>query len=237
MTAKILLSAVAILIGGITADAQRGLYMPGDGDAVAQTVLSSLGPDHTSYSVKYAKVAEGTPWYRDEWSDGTLILAAGKEVDHIPLRIDLFGKEVYYKSADSQELVLTTPLRGLILAGPGGRAVFVPGTPWRSVDKALDGAWLQLLVNDTVSLLHEIRKSMVDRTPFGGSTVSIISDFDIYYVQMNGEFLRVKSWPDLPAMFGDKKEVLNKFIKDHHLKGHNPDDYAQVVSYYNTQVK
>lgn len=237
MTAKKTLVAVAVLlIGRINAGAQTGLFMPGDGDVVIQTVMASLGGDHWDYAAKYAKVSEGTPWFRDEWSYGTLLLENGKAVVHVELRLDLFGKELHFKDADSQELVLTTPVRAVLFADPGGRTIFIPGTRWRDIDKALDGAWLQVLVNDTVSLLHEIRKSMIDRTPFGGSTVSIISDFNIYYVLMNGRLVPVRSWSDLPPLFGDKKQALTTFARDHHLKGRTPDEYAQVVAYYNTLI-
>jgi hypothetical protein len=237
MTAKILLTTAVLLVGRISADAQKGLYMPGDGDVVAQQVLTSLGGDHWSYMAKYAKVTEGTPWFSEEWSYGSLLLESGKRVDNVELRLDLFAREIHYKDADSQEMVLTTPIRALMLAGPGGRTIFIPATRWRDIDKALDGAWLQVLVNDTVSLLHEVRKSMIERTPFGGPAVSIISDLDLYYVQMNGQLIPVRGWSYLPAMFGDKREALARFIRDHHLKGRTPDEYAQTIAYYNTLIK
>lgn len=240
MTAiKTITAVVVLLAAGVSADAQKAfnLFTFGDGDVLSQQVFASLGGDRFTSVPKYAKVTEGTPWFRDEWSYGSLLLESGKVANHIELRLDLFGKEIHYKDADSQELVLTTPIRAVMLADPGGRMIFIPGTPWRDVDKALDGAWLQVLVNDTVSLLYEVRKSMVDRTPFGGSTVSIMSDFHIYYLQMNKRFLRVRSWSDLPAMLGDRKEAVTKFIRDNHLKGHTPDEYAQVVAYYNTLIK
>ena len=240
MTAtKIILITGIFLTGGISADAQNAFssFGIGDGEVVSQLVLTGLGPDHFSVTPKYAKVTEGSPWFREEWSEGSLLLENGRVAEHIQLRLDLFGKEIHYKNTDSQDMVLTTPVRAVMLADPAGRVIFIPGTRWRDFDKALDGAWLQVLVNDTVSLLHEIRKSMIDRTPFGGSTVSIISDFDIYYVQMKGQLQRVHSWSEVPAMFGDKKEALAKFIRDNRLKGHTPGDYAQVVAYYNTLIK
>lgn len=240
MTAIQSIVTVAILlVGGASADAQgfHLIFGVGDGNVAALEVLSGLGPDHFSVEPKYAKVTEGTPYFRNDWSDGSLLLENGKVVEHIELRLDLFGKVIQYKNTDSQELVLTTPVRAVMFADPGGRILFIPGTPWRDVDKALDGAWLQVLVNDTVSLLHEVRKSMIDRTPFGGSTVSIISDFHIYYVLINGRLDPVKSWSDLPSLFGDKKQAISAYTRDHHLKGHTPGEYAQVVAYYNTLIK
>jgi hypothetical protein len=237
-TMKIILVTAVLLTGGISADAQNAFshFGMGDGDVVTQQVLTGLGPDHFSVTPKYARVTEGSPYFRDEWSEGSLLLENGKVAEHIQLRLDLFGKEIHYKNADSQEMILTTPTRAVMLMGAEGRIFFVPGTPWREIDKALDGAWLQVLVNDTVSLLHEIRKSMIDRTPFGGSTVSVISDFHIYYVQMNKKLIPIRSWSDLPGLFGDKKEEVTTFIHDHHLKGRAPEEYAQVVAYYNTLI-
>jgi len=239
MTAKLLLTAAVLLIGGFSTGAQDlGLYTFRDGDVIAQDVVNSLINGQASKPNEYAKVVEGTPFFRDEWSDGALLLPGGKVIEHLRLKLDLLQKEIHYINADSQEMILTTPVRAVKLAGSTGPLIFISGTPWRSVERALDGAWVQVLVNDTVSLLHEIRKKQIEQRTFGGTAAErTISDVDVYYARMNGQLLPVRSWSDLPAMFGDKKESLTKFTRDHHLKGRTPDEYAQVVAYYNTLIK
>jgi hypothetical protein len=233
---KFTLSVVGLLLAFVSGGAQRVVDIThADADVIGQERINGLVGGQVLSPVKFVKVTEGTPFFSDEWLDGTLVLSGGKVLDHIELRIDLLQHEVHYKGANGQEMIATTPIRAVTLAGATGPLTFVPGTPWRETDKALDGAWLQVLVNDKVSLLREIRKKMAENTPYGSSTIErTIAEADFYYLQMNGHFLRIESWSHLPELFGDKQQALVDYIRVNHLKGRKPEEYAQVVSYYNT---
>lgn len=235
---KIILTIAVILIGGVPVRAQRVVYIThSDADVVGQQMINGLVGGQVITPVTYVKVTEGTPYFSDEWLYGTLLLVGGKVIKPLEIRLDLLQKEIHYKNAEGQEMIATTPVRAVTLAVPAGILTFVPGTPWRDIDKSLDGAWLQVLVNDKVSLLHEIRKKMAESTPYGGSTVErTITDVHFYYLQMNGKFLRIRNWSDLPVLFGDKLQAITAFIRDNHLKGRTPDEYAQVVAYYDTLI-
>jgi hypothetical protein len=233
---KIVLTLAVVLTAGIPAGAQRVVDIThNDADVVGQQMINGMVGGQVISPVTYVKVTEGTPYFSDEWLDGTVLLEGGKAIDHLKLRLDLVHKEIHYKDADGREMIATTPVRAVTLPGPAGNLVFIPGTPWRETDKALDGAWLQVLVNDRVSLLYEVRKKMTENTPYGGSTVErTITDVSFYYLQINGKFLRIRGWSDVPALLGDKVQAVTAFIRDNRLKGHTPDEYAKVVAYYNT---
>jgi|SRR6185437_6390249 len=235
---KIILTIAVVLIGSVFARAQKVVDIThSDADVVRQQMINGLVGGQVITPVTYVKLTEGSPWFSDEWADGALLMTGGKVIEHLRLKLDLLQKEIHYKNADGQEMIATTPIRAVTLSSPAGTITFVPGTPWRGIDKALDGAWLQVLVNDKVSLLHEIRKKMADNTPYGGSTVErTITDVHFFYLQINGKFLRIRSWSDLPALLGDKPQAVAAFIRDNHLKGRTPDEYAQVVTYYNTLI-
>lgn len=132
-------------------------------------------------------------------------------------------------------LMTTTPIRAVTLNSNEGICTFVPGAPWKDVDNALDGAWLELLVNDNVSLLRQIRKKLNEEIPYGGSTAEqTITDFDFYYVQLKGRFVRLKGWSDLAGLFTDKRQQIDEYIRMNHLKGRSFKEYTQVVTYYNS---
>ena len=102
-------------------------------------------------------------------------------------------------------------------------------------DKAQDRVWLEVLVNDTVSLCRQIRKT-IRETKLYGSTITEreIVSADIYFVRMNDTFFRLRNWSGLVELFTDKKVAINQYIRDHHLKGRSADDYTQLVQYYNS---
>ena len=123
-----------------------------------------------------------------------------------------------------------------VIIWPGLDArTFIPGKPWTATDKSLEKAWLQVLVNDSVSLLLDIRKKLVESTPYASATAEeTINDEETYWLQKGGNLVRVKHWSDLPALLGDKKGQVAKFIKENDLTGDAPIEYADVVAYYNT---
>ena len=233
---KIFLAIAFFAIGGVPAPAQRVVDIThSDADVVAQQRINGLIGGQVIPPVTYVKVTEGTPYFSDDWLYGTLLLSGGHVIDRLEIRLDLVQKEIHYKNADGQEMIATTPIRAVTLAAPAGTLTFIPGTPWRGIDNSLDGAWLQVLVNDKVSLLYETRKKVVDNTPYGGSTTErTITDVPFLYIQKDGNFLRIRNWSDLPALLTDKQQAIAAFILDNHLKGRTPDEYRQVVTYYNT---
>ena len=235
---KTILTIAVLLTGVFSAGAQRVVDIThSDADVVGQQMINGIVGGQVITPITYMKVTEGTPFFREDWYDGTLLLSGGKVIDHLEIRLDLLKKEIHYKNSDGQEMIATTPVRAVTLYGPAGLLTFIPGTPWRDIDKELDGAWLQVLVNDKVSLLYETRKKLAESTPYGGSTVErTITDVHFYYLQLNGKFLRIRSWSDLPGLLGDKPQAVATFIKDNHLKGRTPDEYAQVVAFYNTLI-
>lgn len=183
---------------------------------------------------KYVKIVEGSPYYWDEWSTGTLVLGNGAAYQHIDLKLDLLNHEVHYKDADQREMILTTPVREIILRPGLDARIFIPGKPWAGVDKKLADAWLQVLVNDTVSLLLDIRKTLVESTPYASSTAEqSIRDKEVYFLLKGGTLLRVEKWAHLLDLLGDKRKQLAQYIKENDLTGEAPLEYAQVVAWYN----
>jgi hypothetical protein len=183
---------------------------------------------------KYVKVKEGTPFYLTDWSPGSLVMENGTTFQNLQLKLDLLNHEIHYKDADSREMIVTSPIRRLIIRPGLDARMFIPGKPWAAVDKTLADAWLQVLVNDSVSLLLQIRKKVTESTPYASSTAEqTIEDKEIYFLQKDGQLLHVSRWSDLFNLLGDKKTDLTRYAKENHLTGDAPVEYAQLVAYYN----
>lgn len=204
-----------------------------DADVIGQERVNGLMGGQTIPLYQYVKLTEGTPFYKEDWSKGVIVLKDGHAYRDLELKLDLLHHEVHYKAPDGSEMIATAPIQMVSL----DEAMFIPGTPWKEMDKMLDSAWLRVLVNNKVSLLLEMRKKVRESTPYGSATTEeAIIDEDIYYLQMKGQLIRIRSWAELPGMFGDMKPTLIQYIKEHRLRGRSPGEYAQLIGFCNTLV-
>jgi hypothetical protein len=205
-----------------------------DADVVGQERMAGLAGGQVFPQYKYIKIKEGSPYYLEDWSHGSLVMANGTAFHDLDLKLDLLNHEVHYKDAGGNEMVLTTPVREIIFFPGLDARIFIPGKPWSDVDKALEKAWLRVLVNDKTSLLLDIRKKLVESTSYASATAEeVINDEEVYFLQKDDHLFRVKHWSDLSTLLGDKQDQVAQFIKANHLTGDAPLEYAEVVAYYN----
>ena len=186
--------------------------------------------------VKFVRVTAGTPFFKEEWMKGTLVLDGGKAYADLWLRLNLMDNEINYKDAKGQEMVATSPVKYITLVDPaiGAKYDFVQGAQFGIGDKVLSKTFFQVLVNDKVSLVRQVVKRIHETPSYGTATAEQdIVNLDFYYVRMNGNFIRFK-WDDWQEIFKDKKDQLSQFIKTNHLKGKTEDDFTKLVKYYNT---
>jgi hypothetical protein len=187
--------------------------------------------------IKFVKFTAGTPFFNDEWMKARLFDDNGASYASHSVRLNLLDNDVSFLDADGTEMVTTIPVKKIQLADTttGTQYLFVLGDQIPEADKALAGVWLQVLVNDTVSLCRQIRKTIRETKPYGSTTTDEeIVSVDIYFVLMNANFVRLRNWSGLIQLFADKKDAVNQYIRDHHLKGKSADDYTQLVQYYNS---
>lgn len=226
-----------ILFSGTIATAQRVIDIThSDADVIGNERMRGLAGGSIFPADQYIKVKEGTPYYSDDWAMGTLVLDGGTTYQNLELKLDLLRHEVHYKDAADREMILTAPLREIVLH-PGGldARYFILGKACADVDKKLADSWLQVLVNDKVSLMLDRRKKLVESTAYASSTVEqSIEDKEVYFLQKGGTCFRVAKWSELVGLLGDRSTQVARYIKENDLTGEAPIEYAQLVTYYNT---
>jgi hypothetical protein len=187
--------------------------------------------------IKFVKITAGTPFFDDQWMKARLFDGNGDSYASHSVRLNLLDNDVSFLDADGTEMVTTIPVKKIQLTDTttGTQYLFVLGDQIPEADKAQAGVWLQVLVNDTVSLCRQIKKTIRETKPYGSSTTEReIVSVDIYFVHMNAGFIRVKNWSALIQLFTNKKDAIDQYIRNHHLKGKSADDYTQLVQYYNS---
>lgn len=207
-----------------------------DPNVVGQEQILGMVGGQIFNTYKYVKIKEGTPYFIDDWSKGAVMPEGGRLIGGLEVKLNLLDNEVHYKGPKGEELIASVPISEVVLgdSSTGNRHVFVNGSKLAGTDKNLAHAWLEVLVNDQVSLLRQIRKKILEGASYATSTVeqSVITT-DLYYLQMDGKLVKINSWSDLPGMFPGKKEQIVQYIKSNNLRGKAAADYTQVVGYYN----
>ena len=214
-------------------DLPRGDYSTTD----SREIFSSVD-GKTYYPTEYAKLAPGsTPFFRDQWMKADLIDEGGKVYASNAVRLDLLGNNVNFRDpASGQEMIASAPIKWVRLTDTvkGIHYMFVLGDQLPSTKKTQAGVWFQVLINDRVSLCHEMRKSVHEIVVFGDGPQTTISTDDFYFLSAKGLWMPITGWKDLQRWLDDKKDAIDQYIHAHHLKGKAPEDYTELVQYYNT---
>src|ERR1700722_12539071 len=233
-----LLIAPALLLSCLSGRSQQVVDV-GTGDFQAANNLGVVNNvmGQIYQPIKYVKVTAGSPFFKDQYMKARLIDANGDSYASNSVRLNLLDNQINFLDAEGTERVTTTPIKAVLLTDSASSAqyMFVLGEDLPKAEKSLAKTWFQVLVNDTVSLCRQIKKSIHESIAYGTSTTEEdIVTADLYFVQINGVFSRVKSWADLIQLFSDKKDPIDQYVHAHHLKGKSVEDYTQLVQFYNS---
>lgn len=227
-----------IIIGCLTANAQQVVDV--NSDEFAATNHRSVEAAITGLILqpyKYVQITDGTPYFNKEYLKARLFDAAGTSYASNAVRLNLLDNEVDFKDDKGTEMMTTTPVRRIQFTDTttGKQYLFVTGDQIPEADKEDAKTWLEVLVNDKVSLCKKIKKSIHETIPYGTATTEQnIVTLESYFVRMNNSFTRVKTWQDLLQLFADKKAAVDAYVHTNRLKGKTDADYIQLVKYYNT---
>jgi hypothetical protein len=186
---------------------------------------------------KYVKVTAGSPFFKDQYMKARLIDANGDSYASNAVRLNLLENQINFLDAEGTERVTTTPMKAVLFTDSvsGNPFMFVLGEDLPKAERSLAKTWFQVLVNDSVSLCRQIKKSLHESIAYGTSTTEEdIVTADIFFVQIRGVFTRVKTWADFIQLFSDKKDPIDQYVHTHHLKGKSVEDYTQLVQFYNS---
>jgi hypothetical protein len=186
---------------------------------------------------KYTRIVDGTPFFSDSWMNGKILLQNGSISRNLPLRLNLLENKVNYLNPKGQEMVITEPMRYLILTDSAGvEYSFLHGDQLTN-DQDLQDVWFQVLVNSRISLCKQTKKAVRETKGYGSATAEqSIQTSDLFYVRNKNDFIHIKKWDDLLAALDDKRELVRQYSRQHHLNGRSQSDYIQLLAYYNSSL-
>ena len=146
---------------------------------------------------KYSKVTEGSAFFSDEWLKGKFYSSDGKVYDNLALKIDLVENEIYFLNDQSQELILKTPVKQIILSNivTGQSFTFIKTDQLCQTNPR---TWFQVLDTGKALLLKSQPKQVTEYKPYGSATTEEKITTSInYYLLYKQECLTIKSAQEL----------------------------------------
>ena len=202
---------------------------------VTSSQFYAVGGEPVS-STKYVRVVRGTPYFRDFFIKGKVIMMAGNVYDSILLRLDLRDNTLQYIDPGGKEMIVTSPaVRSVIFydSASGKIYEFDHSAFWQATNK-IEKGWYQLIADGQAALYKRLIKVINENQPYGSATMEqTIIDITEYYIFVNSVFTHIKKFKAITELLNDKKDMLNKYISINRLTGRSDSDYIALIDYYN----
>jgi hypothetical protein len=192
-----------------TADAQRTIDV--NSDINITNVFHSIGGEPV-VTAKFSRLVEGTSFFKDDWITGDLILPGGQLVRGLPLKLDLYHREVHYKDDKDNQYLATSPIREVVLVKSLDTFRFVHSAYLPSAPKVKEG-WYQQMFAGAATLYKYYKKDLSENKPFDSPIMEQrIRTTPVYYVAYNNSFTEVKKPKDVAAVLSSKKSELESWL-------------------------
>ncbi len=219
-----------ILAAGIAgAGYAQGGFVQSAGASIGYNVFDKDGKTF----VNPAPDVTGSPFYKDDWRLGQLILNDNRKYDSVRVRLNLSSQEVHILDRNNTEIALARGYIKEVLWPHYSETRFQNGFP--PVDNQEATSFYAVLSEGKRWLLQSIRKVITERKDdLSGEVSREYTTYEDDYIYDGKTMLRVKKDKAfLLAALNDKKELVTSFIDSHKLKIKSAGEVKQVVDYYN----
>jgi len=187
---------------------------------------------------KFIKLVEGTPYFRKDWMNASIIMPFGREYKDIEVKLNLFDQQLHYKGEKDMELVATTPIKEVIISDPSNdskyhfvHSSFIPVT-----NASPKKGWFQRLDSGAASLYKTFTKEISENKPYGSATVEQkMSTTETYLVYYNNTLMEIKKIKEAPGVLANKKKELEEFLDKKDNKKTSLDERMKaLIKFYNS---
>jgi hypothetical protein len=165
---------------------------------------------------------------------------SGKVYSGIKAKVNLVEKELLYMADDGMELVARTPIKKIkFYSHLENGKVFGETTlqGWGVAVNTPESKIYQVLVDSSAKLLKEVSVTYTDSKKYGEATITrAFSRREVLYgliPQYNPDLIKVeKTKTALSSQFGERSEMIRKYIDEKKLNCKNERDLIEIFSYY-----
>jgi hypothetical protein len=218
------------LFSGFVASAQRTIDVDKDNVNVSN-LIASVGGEPVVMA-KFTRLVSGTPFFKDEFLNGHIVLPAGQEIKGVKVKLDLYNNEVHYLNEKEEELVATLPVKEVLLEKNGSIYRFISAT---GISPSAKKGWYQVLLqNNNIALYKLYGKQLSSNKPYGSATEEqTMNTTEHFFVHENNALLELKRLKDAPLVLASKKSQIESWLKNEDDKNATAERrMIALVSYY-----
>ncbi|WP_319503005.1 hypothetical protein [uncultured Draconibacterium sp.] len=178
---------------------------------------------------------EGSPYYIDEFTKGTIFTSQKIQYNDVPLRYNIYNDEMEFQTPDEQILAIAAP--EIVEKAVVGEDTF-SNIPYELGNK-VKRAYFILLTEGKLSLYA--RPQVMYQKPKEAAAykepepAKFIKRPDMYYLRLNQQAaVKIESKKDLQNFFTDHQKQIEDFIKENKIKPGKEDNMMELVEYYNS---
>jgi len=189
--------------------------------------------------IRNGQHAQGYPFFLSESPLDGSVLYDGVSYEHAPLQYDLVTGEVVAHDSTGDANISLVQDKLPRFSIKGHHFIRLPAAG--DSDRSISASYYELLEDGRTPLLARHEKRLV--FPFNKEEAVKYLATDIYFVRLDGRYIRVDGRRSLLNTLADKKDQLRKFIRQHDLDFSKDLENAlrRAIAYYNqlnfTQLK
>ena len=185
-------------------------------------------------NAKFVRLTDGTPFFKDYWTKGNVVLKNDQITASSALKLDLLDNELYYLAPNGAEMIATTPVKEILLRDT------ITGASYHFFHASLFPAtipskkvWSLELIEGKASLYQSFHKQIQEHKAYGSATVEQrIRTSEEFFILYNNTILPVKKAKEIPSVLPGKTKELESFLTT--LRGSEAEKLIAVVKYYNS---
>ena len=182
---------------------------------------------------QYFRLVEGSPYFRDLWTEAILQSAHAKLYKMDKVKLDLVTNDISFIDKDDVERISMVDIKALQFNVPDTNASCRFLKLPLSEGSKKEEWFIELVKNERISLYKRIVKQVSESMPYGTSTLQQrIRDQQKFYLFINSNLIHVKSVSELPAMLPDKKQEMQSFISRLDKKIRIEEKFRMAIEYY-----
>lgn len=181
------------------------------------------------------KDIEGSPYFNDAFTNGTIFTTQKIQYNDIPLRYNIFNDEMEFQTPDNKILAIAAP--EIVEKAVIGEYTF-SNIPYKLGNK-VKRAYFILLTEGKVSLYA--RAEVIYQKPKEAAAykdpepAKFVQRPHSYYLRLNEEpAVKVESKKDLIKFFTDHQKQVEDFIKGNKVKPSKEEKLIELIKYYNS---
>lgn len=181
---------------------------------------------------------QGTNYLHDEWRHGSVALMDGRNMQNLPLRLDLEYYQLEVKTPQGQRVIPGRTIRQYEWQNPEGNTEFFLNSVLFDPSNDVPEGFIEILYEGPLTLSRKteliVAKPMYNQAlDAGHKDTRILKKVNLYFIDKSNALSKVpKNKNDFLTFFGPLADEMGEFQKSRRLSIRNTDDIVIFLAEY-----